>query len=262
MSAEDARALVAYAAHFHITVVPEQEAFGHVHHLLNWEMYAPLAETPHGNVLAPGQPESLALTQRMFQQLAALYPGPFLHIGADETVELGKGQTKAQVDSRGLGAVYLETLQRITQSLAPLHRKLLFWGDIAMHEPELVKQLPPDFKACAMGRYESDAWTWRSHVQASLSYIGDRNSNLVVSDETKLGFSPGYTQLDASAGATRGNTTVELYVRNLNDVRGEQTRTAECNINYCGPSKFDPVGEIYRIYNQPRTLGLRFGQKF
>ena len=154
----------------------------------------------------------------------------------------------------------------LTANAAYIDAKLtspLFTGGTTPTAPAGTKlPLTPDFKASAIGRYEFDVGTWRSHVQASLSYIGDRNSNLVVNDETKLGFSPGYTQLDASAGATRGNTTVELYVRNLNDVRGEQTRTAECNINYCGPSKFDPVGEIYRIYNQPRTLGLRFGQKF
>ena len=44
-----------------LTVVPEQEAFGHLHHNLAWEQYQTLAETPHGAVLAPGQPGSLAL---------------------------------------------------------------------------------------------------------------------------------------------------------------------------------------------------------
>jgi N-acetyl-beta-hexosaminidase len=105
---EQARELVAYAAQYHITVIPEQEAFGHLHYMLNQEMYAPLAETPHGHVLAPGQAGSVELTKRMYAELAANYPSPLLHIGADETVELGKGQTKAAVDAQGLGPVYLE----------------------------------------------------------------------------------------------------------------------------------------------------------
>ena len=122
--------------------------------------------------------------------------------------------------------------------------------------------LTPTFKGSVIGRYDFDIGSWRSHVQASLAYIGDRKAVLVTADSNKLGFSPAYTQIDASVGATRSGTTLELYVRNLNDVRGEQTRSAQCNINYCGPSTFDPVGEIYRVYNQPRTIGLRFGQKF
>jgi hexosaminidase len=141
-----ARELVAYAAKYHITIVPEQEAFGHLHYLLNWEQYSQLGETLHGQVLAPGQPEAQKLTHDMFNELAGIYPGKFLHLGADETVELGKGQTKAQVDAEGLGQVYLGYLQRIVADLKPLNRKLMFWGDIAMKEPDLLKQLPASFK--------------------------------------------------------------------------------------------------------------------
>lgn len=154
----------------------------------------------------------------------------------------------------------------ITANAAYVNTKLtsaLYTGGTTPTAPAGTKlPLTPDFKASAIGRYEVDFGDWRSHVQASLSYIGNRNSELVVSDENKLGLSPAYTQLDATIGAARGNMTVELYIRNLNNVRGEQTRTAECNINYCGPSNYDPVGEIYHIYNQPRTLGIRFGQRF
>lgn len=146
LTQEQARELVAYAAKYHITIIPEQEAFGHLHYLLNWETYAPIAETPHGQVLAPAQPEGQKLTHDMFYELAQVFPGPFLHLGADETVELGKGQTKAEVDAKGLGSVYLGFLQRIVSDLQPLNRKLLFWGDIAYKEPELLKQLPESFK--------------------------------------------------------------------------------------------------------------------
>ncbi len=143
---QQARELVAYAAKYHVTVIPEQEAFGHLHYMLSYDTYSPLGETPHGHVLAPGQPDSLAFTKRMFTELAAEYPSPLLHLGADETVELGKGQTKAAVDARGLGPVYLDYLQQIVTELKPLNRRFLFWGDIAMKEPALLKSVPAAFK--------------------------------------------------------------------------------------------------------------------
>ncbi len=143
---EQARELVAFAAKYHITVIPEQEAFGHLHYMLDYDTYSALAETPHGHVLAPGQPESFALIARMYNELAADYPSPLLHLGADETVELGKGQTKAAVDAQGLGPVYLGFLQKIVAQLQPLDRRFLFWGDIAMKEPALLKALPASFK--------------------------------------------------------------------------------------------------------------------
>jgi hexosaminidase len=146
ISAADAAALVAFARSYHVTIVPEQEAFGHLHNALLWEQYQPLAETPHGAVLSPGQPGSIALIKQEFAELAAEYPGPFLHIGADETVDLGLGQTKADVDARGLGPVYLDFMQQVATALQPLHRRLLFWGDIAVGSPDLLKTMPQSFK--------------------------------------------------------------------------------------------------------------------
>ena len=145
---------------------------------------------------------------------------------------------------------------------AKLTTPLFTGGPIATAPAGSKLPITPSFKGSLAARYEFDFGAWRSHVQTTVAYIGDRIRTLPVKDSAKLGISPAYTQIDASIGATKGGSTVEFYVRNLNDVRGEQSRSAQCNINYCGPSTFDPVGEIYRNYNQPRTIGLRFGQKF
>jgi hypothetical protein len=167
MTEADARALVAYARPYHITIIPEQEAFGHLHHVLLWEKYAPLAETPYGSVLAPGQPGSLPLIKQWFDELASVFPSPFLHIGADETFDLGQGQTQADVKARGLGAVYIDFLKQIYTELKPLHRRLLFWGDIAMSSPDLVKQLPPDMKRNLI----AVAWEYNPHPDGYARWI-------------------------------------------------------------------------------------------
>jgi hypothetical protein len=149
MTRADAEELVRYANQYHVTIAPEQEAFGHLHRVLMYDIYSQLAETPHGSVLAPGQPGSQELIRQWFTEMASIFPGPFLHVGADETFELGRGQTKERVTKEGLGAVYVDFLKQIHAGLAPLHRKLLFWGDIAMDSPQLVKTLPKDMIAVA-----------------------------------------------------------------------------------------------------------------
>ncbi len=146
VSADDARAIVAYAAQYHIMVVPDQEAFGHLRHTLVYEEYQDVAETPHGAVLAPSQPRSLEIISQEFTELAKLYPSPFLHVGADETEDLGVGQSKSAVDAQGLGPVYLDFMQKINTTLLPLNRRILFWGDIAENSPELLKGMSPAFK--------------------------------------------------------------------------------------------------------------------
>ncbi|MGD0783837.1 MAG: family 20 glycosylhydrolase, partial [Candidatus Aminicenantales bacterium] len=147
MTPAEGRELVAYAAQYHITIIPEQESFGHLHHLLKFEQFSPLAETPHGAVLAPADPATLPLISSWFTELAEVFPGPYAHVGADETFELGLGRTKDAVAQKGLGAVYLDFLTRIHQTLEPLHKHLLFWGDVAVHSPDLVATLPKDMIA-------------------------------------------------------------------------------------------------------------------
>jgi hexosaminidase len=155
MTPEEARELVDYAAKYHITVIPEQESFGHLHHVLKFEQYSPLGETAHGAVLAPGDAGSLPQIGTWFGELAKVFPAPYAHIGADETFELGLGRTRDQVTQRGLGAVYLEFLSKIHEQLAPYHKRLLFWGDVAVNSPELVGTLPKDMIAVPW-RYDAE----------------------------------------------------------------------------------------------------------
>ncbi len=144
---DEARELVAYAAKYHITIIPEQESFGHLHHLLKFEQFSPLGESQHGSVLAPGDPDTLPLIGSWFAELAKVFPGQWAHIGADETFELGMGRTRDAVNKQGLGAVYLDFLGRIHKTLEPNHKQLLFWGDVAVNSPDLVGSLPKDMIA-------------------------------------------------------------------------------------------------------------------
>jgi hypothetical protein len=136
--------LVAYAKSYHVELVPEQQTFGHLHKALRLEKYAELAETPLGDVLSPQQQGSYKLVEDWYKELNELFPGQFFHIGEDETFELGEGQSKAEAQAKGVGAIYFQHLNRVRDLLKPYNRKLMFWGDIALHHPDLINQIPKD----------------------------------------------------------------------------------------------------------------------
>ena len=139
--------LVEYASKYHITLLPEQQAFGHLHQFLKYEIYSELAETPHGHVLTPTNPKTYDFIRQVYGEVVPLFPGPFFHIGSDETFELGLGQTKSLAAQQGLGRVYLEHLQKVFEIMQPYHKQLMFWGDIAVKYPELLTILPKDMIA-------------------------------------------------------------------------------------------------------------------
>ncbi|HEY0349130.1 MAG TPA: beta-N-acetylhexosaminidase [Pyrinomonadaceae bacterium] len=138
------RELVTYARNYHIELVPEQQTFGHLHKALRLEKYAELGETPYGDVLSPQQQASYKLIEDWYKELNELFPGQFFHIGEDETFELGEGQSKTEAQAKGVGAVYFEHLNRVRDLLKPYNRKLMFWGDIALHHPDLIGNIPKD----------------------------------------------------------------------------------------------------------------------
>lgn len=158
MTPAEVRELVAYARRYHVEVIPEQEAFGHLHHVLKYERYAGLGETRHGHVLAPGDTATLPLIASWFAEIDSLFPGPFVHIGADETFELGRGRTAAAVADSGIGRVYLDFLSRIAGAIGGHGKRLLFWGDMAMRHPDLVSSLPKDMIAVAWNYWSREGF--------------------------------------------------------------------------------------------------------
>lgn len=149
VTADDVKELVEYAKKYHITLLPEQQAFGHLHHVVKAEKYSDLAENPHGHVLSPANPKTYEFIKDMYAELVPLFPGELFHIGADETWELGTNQTKQRVAEVGLGRVYLEHITKVSEILRPYNKRLLFWADIAESYPDLLTILPKDSIAVA-----------------------------------------------------------------------------------------------------------------
>jgi tetratricopeptide (TPR) repeat protein len=210
----ESQELAAFARNLHILIVPEQEAFGHLHHVLQYEKYSDLAETPHGHVLAPGQSATQPLILSWFTQIAADFPSPFLHIGADETFELGTGRTKADVEKRGLGPVYADFLTQIHTTLAPLHRRILFWGDVAGTDPAAIPGLPKDMIAIPWiywheDSYDHDILPFKKAGIETWVAPGDANWKVVYPNVTgALDNITGFVEAGQRLGSTGELTTV------------------------------------------------------
>ncbi len=91
MTPDEARELVEYAAKYHITIIPEQEAFGHLHHVLKFEQYSHAWRDAAWRGAGAGRSGTLPQIGEWFGELAKVFPGPYAHIGADETDRTGTG---------------------------------------------------------------------------------------------------------------------------------------------------------------------------
>lgn len=153
--------LDAYCKERFVELVPNQNAFGHMHRWLEHKEYADLAETheeietPWGGrmkgpfSLAPTEPGSLELVTELFDELLPHFSSRQFNVGCDETWDLGQGKSRELVAEHGEGRVYLDFLLQLHREVSARGRTMQFWGDIIEKHPELIPELPKDVIANA-----------------------------------------------------------------------------------------------------------------
>ena len=145
-SQEQIRRIIDYARVRHVDVVPTVELYGHLHDLFRIERYADLSLLPHSGEINPRNERTQALVADWVQQLAALFPSPWFHIGFDEPWELERaGSILGGVDPSSL---YIERLKQTVELVEKAGKRPMFWADVQSGAhlfekyPNLFSQLP------------------------------------------------------------------------------------------------------------------------
>jgi hypothetical protein len=165
LTPDDLRWLDALCAAQGIELAANQNCFGHMERWLRHPGYRARAEAPDGYelpglgwrppaVLAPTE-ENAAFALGLVRELMQNLKSPRVNIGCDETFELGRGRSAADVAARGRGRVYLEHLLRLIAPLQAQGCEVLFWGDIVRQHPELVPELPRERLVALAWHYEA-----------------------------------------------------------------------------------------------------------
>nr|MDQ6925179.1 family 20 glycosylhydrolase [Candidatus Eremiobacteraeota bacterium] len=131
--------LAVYARRFHVTLIPEQQTFAHMHESLKWEQLAPLAELPHGYLLAQSDPATYAYLEPLVKGVvAATRPVPFVHVGADEPIDLGRGRTPRTPQ------VFADHVKRVAAFVAGSGARPMIWDDAIQQDRSILDLLPKD----------------------------------------------------------------------------------------------------------------------
>jgi iron complex outermembrane receptor protein len=113
----------------------------------------------------------------------------------------------------------------------------------------------PKFKANAVARYQFDEVAgWKPFGQVSFVYQTQTSPLLLLNQLQNVGMQPAYGLIDLALGVHQDKTMVQLFVTNVADRRAELTR-----FNQTNPSNDN---QTYIIPAQPRTIAIKFGQKF
>ena len=166
LTAGEVRRLDRRCGELGIDLVPNQNSFGHLRRWLEYPPLKGLAEVSgpyrssdgdclrYPSTLAPNHPDTLRFLRELYDELLPNFTSRFFNVGCDETWDLGRGQSRVLCERKGKGRVYLDFLKKIRRELRARGRRMMFWGDIILRYPELVRKLPGDVVALNWG-YEA-----------------------------------------------------------------------------------------------------------
>ncbi len=164
LTPDDLHWLGALCAAHGVELCANQNTFGHMGRWLAHAPYRHRAECPNGTTtgfgtkLPPGclapSPENAEFALALCRELLGHHASRRIHIGCDETFELGRGASAADAEQRGKPRVYLEHLLRIANPLRRAGYEVLFWADMLREHPALVRELPRDGLTALVWHYE------------------------------------------------------------------------------------------------------------
>lgn len=114
-------------------------------------------------------------------------------------------------------------------------------------------------------RYNFELAGTDAYWQATFAHEGKRTSDLRLVERELIGDLPAYSTVDLAAGVKKDSWSLDFFVKNVFDKRGQMTRFFQCSEGICGARGLDsqyPDGQVYYLPNQPRTIGVRFSQEF
>lgn len=115
--------------------------------------------------------------------------------------------------------------------------------------------IQPRVKGTATARYNIPIGSTDAFIQASVLYQSSTRPYLGVLEASLLGDTRPFTTADFSMGAKLGSKTIELFLQNAFDERGQLSRNT-----FCGPAVCGQYARIYPI--KPRFFGVKLGQRF
>ena len=163
--------------------MPNQNSFGHLRYWLEHPPLNKLAEVAQPYEDASRRISALsddaraessrhaALPARALRRVAAEFLQPtFSTSAATRPGTSAAARAKNSARAKGKGRVYLDFLKAIHREVSARGRRMMFWGDIILNHPELIRELPKDVIALNWG-YEANHPFDREAAQFARSKI-------------------------------------------------------------------------------------------
>jgi len=148
--------LADYASRYHMDLMGNFQSFGHQEKMLSNPFYAHLAD--NSSILNPADESTYNFLSDIYSEMIPAYKSDFFNINCDETFGLGEGKSKAMADSLGESGIYAYHINRLDKLIKPYGKRIMMWGDIAVHNKDIISQLPKDLIILSWGYHAAESF--------------------------------------------------------------------------------------------------------
>lgn len=144
LTKDEVKELVSYSKNYFVEIIPIFQTLGHYENILMQPEFAKYSEYPGAASLNVSNDSIYIFLDKLLKEVCEIFPSATLHIGADESYDVGLGKSKSLVDQKGIARVHADHYAKIFALCRKYNRKVMMYGDILLEHTEILDMLPRD----------------------------------------------------------------------------------------------------------------------
>ncbi len=136
--------IVKFADDHFIEVIPIFQTLGHYENILSQEEFIHLADFPGAASLDVTNEETYRFLETLLTEVFELFPSKYFHMGADESYDVGFGNSKKLVEQTNLSTVHANHYKRVYDICKKYDKEVMMYGDIILSHPDILEKIPND----------------------------------------------------------------------------------------------------------------------
>lgn len=140
----EVREILAFAKQNFVEVIPIFQTLGHYENILSQEEFLKYAEFPGAASLNVSSEETYKFLEDLLKEVFELFPSKYFHMGADESWDVGLGESKKLVEQTNIAVVHANHYKKVYDICKKYNKKVMMYGDILLDHPEILSLIPKD----------------------------------------------------------------------------------------------------------------------
>ncbi|PID61697.1 MAG: hypothetical protein CR986_02625 [Ignavibacteriae bacterium] len=144
LSKNEIKEIVKFAEEHFVEVIPIFQTLGHYENILSQSEFIELADWSGAASLDVTNPKTYSFLENLLKEIFELFPSKYFHIGADESYDVGYGNSRKLVEETDLATVHAEHYKKVYDICKENGKEVMMYGDMILDNPGILDKISDD----------------------------------------------------------------------------------------------------------------------